>query len=238
MINAGQASRALADPVRRAQYLAAIYLAAAEDARAPLIAEASALPSEAQSAFYAIAARVDPETAIAAARRLRKEPERAAILAALDPSITWASQRARRDALDMARRLNDPAQRVRAILAIAGPHQRMRDIRHDIPPQAGLSGSAWDDAVAALADDIGVEQDKQAARFHQALVRVEHTFADVISIVVPGWNSTTAIPLRLGAIPEDLHPHVQPGARFYAQATIGVYQAAEMRIQEWSYRGV
>jgi len=41
--SADQASRALADPVRRAQYLAIVYLAAAEDARAPLIAEANAL---------------------------------------------------------------------------------------------------------------------------------------------------------------------------------------------------
>jgi hypothetical protein len=61
------------------------------------------------------------------------------------------------------------------------------------------------------------------------VVEVEQNTGSV-KVIVPGWDATRAVYLRLTALPQSLRKQLRPGKRFHARATVGALGAAEFRI--------
>jgi len=75
----------------------------------------------------------------------------------------------------------------------------------------------------------------------RTLVRVADKDDDykepILSVVIPAWNSDEKVSLLLSNVPDDLQPHMTPGARFYARVNIGAERQEDLYFDEFEWHG-
>lgn len=71
----------------------------------------------------------------------------------------------------------------------------------------------------------------------RTLIRIEAIDNRMVDAVLPGWNSEEVIRFSIDLIAHDLHPLVQPGARFFAQVNKGAEDQADLYFEDFEHGG-
>lgn len=71
----------------------------------------------------------------------------------------------------------------------------------------------------------------------QTMVQIEDVDGDTVYAILPSWNSNEVIKLPKEMINQNLHEHVNPGERFFAQVNKGAERQSELYFEEFEYRG-
>lgn len=76
-------------------------------------------------------------------------------------------------------------------------------------------------------------------RAWRTLVRVDDVERErglYFYVVVPGWDPSTIIRLRMADVPQAIRDKVEPDARFHAQVNLGAENQADLFFSEWELR--